>query len=81
MCYKCNKKDKAVNVIILTRIGLDSAQPEYLKILNKLIDCEYFQGFIGGKPGKALYILGRHSNRYIYLDPHMAQTAVNKSNF
>jgi cysteine protease ATG4 len=45
------------------------------------MEIPYFQGFIGGKPGKALYVLGKHLDRFIYLDPHMPQVAVTKSNF
>lgn len=81
VCYQCDKRSVSVSVIILSRIGLDAPEPKYLRVLNKMMDSRHFQGLIGGKPGKALFILGRHSSRYIYLDPHMAQPAVTNSNF
>jgi hypothetical protein len=35
-----------------------------------------FSGVIGGRPGKALYLIGTHGeDAYIYLDPHYVQTA------
>lgn len=35
-----------------------------------------FSGVIGGRPGKALYLIGTHGDdSYIYLDPHYVQTA------
>ena len=35
-----------------------------------------FAGIIGGRPGKALYLLGLHADgSYIYLDPHYVQPA------
>jgi hypothetical protein len=35
-----------------------------------------FAGIIGGRPGKALYLLGLHADgSYIYLDPHYVQQA------
>lgn len=46
-----------------------------------MIESPYFQGIVGGKPNKALFILGKKDNNYIYLDPHLVQPAVNASNF
>ena len=35
-----------------------------------------FSGVIGGRPGKALYLIGTHGEEsYIYLDPHYVQNA------
>lgn len=35
-----------------------------------------FSGVIGGRPGKALYLIGVHADgSYIYLDPHYVQEA------
>ena len=61
--------------MILVRLGLDKAEPKYLKILNTFMESEHFQGVIGGKPEKALYFVGRQGNDYIYLDPHYVQEA------
>lgn len=46
-----------------------------------MMESPHFQGVIGGKPGKALYILGKYDDRYIYLDPHLVHNAVGKDNF
>ncbi|CAD8205837.1 unnamed protein product [Paramecium octaurelia] len=66
-----------VSIFILTRIGLETCNPEYLKVLNDIMTYPQFQGILGGFPNKALYILGRVGNYYIYLDPHYVQNAQN----
>ncbi|CAD8070267.1 unnamed protein product [Paramecium primaurelia] len=64
-----------VSIFILTRIGLETCNPEYLKVLNEIMTYPQFQGILGGFPNKALYILGRVGDYYIYLDPHYVQYA------
>jgi cysteine protease ATG4 len=60
-------------VFILTRIGLDEPNPDYLKVLDDIMEMSSFQGIVGGSPSRALYILGRVGSHYIYLDPHYVQ--------
>ena len=35
----------------------------------------WFRGILGGKPEKALFLVGSQDNDYIYLDPHYVQQA------
>lgn len=37
-------------------------------------------GVIGGKPGKALYLVGMDGDEYSYLDPHYVQPSANRRN-
>ncbi len=37
-------------------------------------------GVIGGKPGKALYIVGKDGDEFVYLDPHFVQPSTNRKN-
>ncbi len=40
-----------------------------------------FSGIIGGRPGKALYLIGTHGEHsFIYLDPHYVQNAEKDTN-
>ena len=64
----------SLGLVLLARIGLESPEEKYLKVLSELMALQYFSGVIGGRPGKALYLIGTHSqNSYIYLDPHYVQ--------
>ena len=80
VCYKCCKKHVSVSVVFLVRIGVAGPEKKYLNCLNKMIEFPFFQGIVGGKPQKALFILGKIENKYIYLDPHLVQSAVSNSN-
>lgn len=41
-----------------------------------MMKIDSFSGVIGGRPGKALYLIGVHGdNSYVYLDPHYVQEA------
>lgn len=81
VCYNCSKKTKSVSLVLLVRIGLNAPEAKYLRCLNKIMESPMFQGILGGKPKKALFILGKISDRYLYLDPHVVHTAVNEGNF
>ena len=78
-CEKCIeesiREDKvfSVSIFILTRIGLDVPNPEYLEVLDEIMMLSAFQGVVGGSPARALFILGRVGTDYIYLDPHYVQ--------
>ncbi len=75
LCTKCNTKLNSISIIALSRIGLQTPEEKYLKVLDKIMQFESFKGIIGRKPQKALYFLGRHNHDYIYLDPHFVQSA------
>lgn len=49
--------------------------------MSKIIESPFFTGIIGGKPDKALFMVGKIGNRLVYLDPHLVQTAVSSNNF
>lgn len=56
--------------MILVRIGMHEPQAEMIQSVLSLMRLTSFVGILGGKPGKAYYILGTSKNRFIYLDPH-----------
>jgi cysteine protease ATG4 len=56
-------------------LGLNHPEQKYLNVLGKLMESEFCQGVIGGKPDKALYFIGKHDENFIYLDPHYVQEA------
>ncbi|KRX07847.1 hypothetical protein PPERSA_10131 [Pseudocohnilembus persalinus] len=73
VCQQCHKSDKSLVLFLSCRIGVERPQPEYLKILNKLVDIKYSIGIIGGRPKQALYFPGRINDSFVYLDPHYVQ--------
>lgn len=76
VCPKCNKAKYALGLVLLARIGLDSPEEKYLAVLTEMMKIRSFSGVVGGRPGKALYLIGVHGdNSYIYLDPHYVQEA------
>lgn len=81
VCKSCHTKTKSLSIVFLVRIGLNGPEDKYLKCLTKMIESRLFTGIIGGKPDKALFIVGKIENRFIYLDPHLVQPAVNAENF
>jgi|JI61114C2RNA_FD_contig_71_1431566_length_1189_multi_1_in_0_out_0_1 cysteine protease ATG4 len=81
VCKDCYRLRQSLAVVLLARIGLDQPEKKYLKVLNKMMECKFFLGVLGGKPEKALYFIGRINDNYIYLDPHMVQSGVGHHNF
>jgi len=66
----------SLGIIVLARIGLNSPETKYLPVLSEMMSFKAFSGVIGGKPGKALYLIGTHGKEsFIYLDPHYVQNA------
>lgn len=66
----------SLGLVLLARIGLEAPEEKYLKVLSEMMAFTSFSGVVGGRPGKALYLVGTHSqNSYIYLDPHYVQEA------
>lgn len=76
VCHNCYKSNRSIAVILLARIGLEGPEKKYLKVINKMMESRLFSGMIGGKPEKALYFIGRTSDNYIYLDPHVVHSGV-----
>lgn len=58
------------------KIGLNKADPEYLKVLNEFIDSGFSLGFIGGESNLAHYFIGRINDDYIFLDPHVTKKSI-----
>lgn len=42
-----------------------------------LMHLSSFAGILGGKPGKAYYIIGTSNKNFIYLDPHCVKEGDN----
>lgn len=65
-CATCHAKPSSKNVsvllLLLSRIGLDSPQPDYREVVMKMLEMKQFVGMIGGKPKRALFFLG-HEDR------------------
>jgi len=62
-------------VVIMSRLGLKFPEPQYLQVLDVMMEWRWFRGLMGGRSQSALYFLGRKHNEYIYLDPHYVQNA------
>lgn len=59
--------------IILVRLGYDMPQPEMIQSLLSIMKMHAFAGILGGRPGKAHYIIGTTPKNFIYLDPHFVK--------
>lgn len=64
----------------MIQIGLDSPNPKYIEIVNEILRSPYSLGMVGGKPAAALYFVGLHNDKYLYLDPHYVQPSTSSSN-
>lgn len=49
-------------------------------MLKDVFNLKQSIGAIGGKPGKALYLLGVDGEEFPYLDPHYVQPSSNRKN-
>jgi cysteine protease ATG4 len=67
-------------LVVITRLGVHRPTAEYKPMLNEVISMKQSIGLIGGKPGKALYLVGMDGDEYIYLDPHYVQPSSNRKN-
>ena len=47
MCNVCQKSTKSLVVIIMTKIGLEEPNENYLNVLNILFESEFFMGILG----------------------------------
>lgn len=58
-------------IIILIRIGMNSPQPELLETIVRILKEESnCIGILGGRPGRAHYLVGTTDKSFLYLDPH-----------
>lgn len=49
-------------------------------MLTAVMGLKQSLGIIGGKPGKALYLVGMDGDEFSYLDPHFVQPSSNRKN-
>jgi len=54
VCKNCHKQEKSVVVFVLSKIGLEKPEIDYLKVINKLFELKCSIGMIGGKTTSAL---------------------------
>ena len=55
---------------LITRLGLDNINLDYLPTLSSLLKLPNFVGMLGGKSSSAHYFVGIINDYLIYLDPH-----------
>jgi len=53
---------------------------KYKPMLAGVMNLKQSIGLIGGKPGKALYLVGMDGDEFSYLDPHYVQPSANRKN-
>lgn len=65
----------------MARIGLNEPQPEYLKVILKLVSSKFFEGILGGRPKYAHLFIGISGNgkSLRYLDPHRTYSSIQDS--
>ncbi|CAD8125755.1 unnamed protein product [Paramecium sonneborni] len=73
ICEKCFIPSRAVAICLLSRIGCDEPNPDYIKAIQQFMKKSYFAGMLGGKPKKANFIVGFVDNQFVVLDPHLVQ--------
>lgn len=67
---------RSLILLIPLRLGLDNLLPSYAPALLKCLELPWSLGFVGGKPNRSLYFVGKHGNRVLFLDPHVTREAV-----
>jgi len=79
---KSQKWCRALLVIVPVRLGLDRVCVAYSCTLSALLRLPQSVGFIGGKPGHALYFVGTHgAQNALYLDPHTVHVSPGNMSF
>ncbi|KZW00686.1 hypothetical protein EXIGLDRAFT_711000 [Exidia glandulosa HHB12029] len=68
--------DRAVLVLVATRLGLDGVNPIYYENLKTIFTFPQSVGIAGGRPSSSYYFVGMQGNSLFYLDPHHARPAV-----
>lgn len=62
-------------IFVSIRLGLSTVEKNYLSGIKKFFSIRHNIGFVGGKPRKAFYFIGKAEEGLIYLDPHTLHTA------
>ncbi|CAD8208925.1 unnamed protein product [Paramecium pentaurelia] len=75
ICQKCFIPIRAVTVCLLSRIGCDQPNPDYIQAIRQFMKKKYFAGMLGGRPKEANFIVGFVDNKFVVLDPHLVQEA------
>lgn len=65
-------------IFVAFRLGLNSIDKDSYPAVIRLLDIPQCTGMIGGQGHGALYFIGHQGSDLIFLDPHVAQTAVEK---
>ena len=71
-------KIKPILLVFLIRIGFHSPEENLLTNVVKILSEQpSTMGILGGRPGKAHYIVGTTNDSFIYLDPHCVKDQKN----
>lgn len=62
-------------------LGLDSVDQERCNSIKHIMTNRYFNGVIGGTPKKAYYLIGKTTDNFIYLDPHIVHEGSSRKQF
>ncbi|KAM3129492.1 Cysteine protease atg4a [Paramecium bursaria] len=74
ICNECyQSKKNHLGVVILSRLGIETPNDDYISLIKVLMSRSYTQGVIGGTPRRANYIIGYSGDQFICLDPHRVQ--------
>ncbi|KAI0981189.1 hypothetical protein GJ496_007454 [Pomphorhynchus laevis] len=78
---RTSSKNMPMLLIIPLRAGLKNIDSKTFKILREYFKSPQFVGFIGGRPRRALYLIGCADEQLLYLDPHNVQCYVSHPAF
>jgi len=73
---EAGKRWRSLILLIPLRLGLEKINVNYAPALLNCLELPWSLGFVGGKPNRSLYFLGKHSSHLIYLDPHITREAL-----
>jgi len=67
---------RSLILLIPLRLGLEKINVNYTSALLNCLELPWSLGFVGGKPNRSLYFVGKHNSHLIYLDPHITREAL-----
>ncbi len=72
-----NKNNNSSGLLLLIPLvlGIGKLNPLYFPQLQAVLAMKQSVGFIGGKPGSSVYVVGCQGESLLYLDPHTIQPA------